>query len=109
MKKQKAKPKKKNKKNKSAGLIRKEVTNMAGPTPAELQAKLDAALQAVTDAKPGVDSAVALITSQRATIADLIKNAPDLTAAAATVDQFLAAQQAQKQELADALVAPGTP
>src|ERR1043166_1020560 len=100
--------KSKKKKNKPAKPVGKEKA-MAGPTPAELQAKLDAALQAVTDAKPGVDSAVSLITSQRATIAELIKNAPDLTAAAATVDQFLAAQQAQKQELADALVAPGTP
>ncbi len=78
-------------------------------TQAELEAKVEAALQAVTAARPGVDSAVALITSQRQQIADLINNAPDLATAAANVDAFMAELQAQKQELADAQVAPGTP
>jgi chromosome segregation ATPase len=86
----------------------KEGTIMA-VTQAELQTKLDEALKAVTDARPGVDSTVALIVAQREQIADLIANAPDLATAAASVDALMAEYQAQKQELADAQVAAGTP
>ena len=76
---------------------------------AELQAKLDEALTAVTDARPGVDSAVALVVTLRQQLADAIAGAVDLTDAAAVVDQIMAAHQANAQALADGMAAPAVP
>src|ERR1043166_8352151 len=95
------KKEKKVRKNKSAGPVRKENSKTMAVTPAELQAKLDALLKDVTDAKPGVDSAVALIATLRTQLADAIKNSADLTEAAASVDKILAAHQANAKELVD--------
>jgi hypothetical protein len=76
-------------------------------TPAELQTKLTEALAAVTNARPGIDSTVALIATQRQQIADLMANATDLTEAAATVDALLAKQQENAKALTDGAAAPG--
>jgi len=76
---------------------------------AELKAKLDELAQVVTDARPRIDSVTALIVTLRAQLADAIANAADLTEAAASVDQIMAAHQANSKALDDAIVAPGTP
>lgn len=72
---------------------------------ADLQAKIDAAVKAATDETTAVDSTEALLATLRQQIADLMAGAPSLDAAAASVDQLLAAQQSNAGKLAAGLAA----
>jgi hypothetical protein len=100
----KQKPKNGRRKNKLAQPAREEDLTMTISVQ-DLQAKLDAAVKAATDETTAVDSTEAALSTLRQQVADLMAAAPSLDAAAASVDQLLAAQAANSAKLTAGLAA----